>query len=342
MTRWTKIARLAGASLLLFLLFATAPNGLAAGLEEGIAPVKAPAFPADGAWLNSPPLDWQKLRGKVVLVDFWTYSCVNCVRTFPHLVDWYAKYRDKGFMIVGVHTPEFEFEKDPGNVKDALDRYGIRYPVLLDNERTAWNSYNNRFWPAHYLVNREGRVVYEHFGEGEYDVTENNIRALLGLNKMESAARAESPYFYGQTPETYLGFARTENFAGEPEVVRNETGEFAFPAKLARHEWALNGRWKMEAEKITAMENNAALRLNFYSRKVYLVLGSATGMPVNATILLNGKPLASYSGRDAKNGAVRVGRHRLYELIDLQSAGRGELEIRADAGLEAYAFTFGG
>lgn len=311
-------------------------------LENGLDfPYAAPKFAGISAWLNSQPLTMQQLRGKVVLVDFWTYSCINCVRTLPYLTDWDRKYRDQGLVIVGVHSPEFEFEKNIDNVKAAIAHDGIHYPVALDNDLDTWTNFDNRYWPAHYLIDRNGRVVYTHFGEGEYDVTENNIRYLLGLKgNAAPLVVAESRYSPGQTPETYLGYVRAENNAGK--LVRNATHRYAFPSALPANGWALNGKWKVAGEKIVAAEQGAALRLNFKARKVFLVLGTASGRPLQADILLNGKPVAGDAGKDAPAGVVTVARNTLYELIDQHEMKNGVLEIHAQQpGLEAYAFTFG-
>lgn len=313
-------------------------------LEDGLSkPYDAPEFAGIEAWLNSRPLTMESLKGKVVLVDFWTYSCINCVRTLPYITDWDRKYRDQGLVIVGVHAPEFEFEKKLANVRAAIAQHGIRYPVALDNKLATWDNFSNSYWPAHYLINREGKVVYTHFGEGEYDVTENNIRYLLGLKSKAAAIRAEVPAPASeQTPETYLGYARAENFAGTGPVARDAQGAYRFPAALSEDEWALRGQWKVESEKIVAGEAGAALRLNFTARKVFLVLGTATGKPIHVSLSLNGKAVGSQGGKDAPAGVVTVTGNTLYELIDLKNPGNGLLELESDApGLEAYAFTFG-
>lgn len=313
-------------------------------LEHGLSsPYQAPQFADSDEWLNSPPLTMQALRGRVVLIDFWTYSCVNCVRTLPFITGWDRKYRDQGLVIVGMHSPEFEFEKNADNVKAAIAQYGIRYPVALDNHLDTWSNFGNRYWPAHYLIDRDGKVVYTHFGEGEYDVTENNIRYLLGLSGKAAATVAEEPsYAAGQTPETYLGYARAENFGGEERVARDAHKVYRFPPSLPEDAWALNGRWKMESEKIVAGEKGAALRLNFMARKVFLVLGTASGRTLHVTVRLNGKAVSSNAGNEAPAGAVSVRRNTLYELIDQKTPQRGLLEIQCDEpGLEAYAFTFG-
>jgi len=312
-------------------------------LEDGLSfPYDAPKFAGIKTWLNSQPLTMQQLKGKVVLVDFWTYSCINCVRTLPYITAWDKKYRDQGLVIVGVHSPEFEFEKNVNNVKAAIAQHGIHYPVALDNKLDTWSNFDNRYWPAHYLIDRSGKVVYTHFGEGEYDVTENNIRYLLGLKGNASPlAVAQSGYSPEQTPETYLGYARAENYAGN-RVAHDKPHSYEFPTMLATNNWALNGKWKVEGEKIIATDKNAALRLNFKARKVFLVLGSASGQPLKVGITLDGKPLAGNAGKDAPAGTVTVARNTLYELIDQHAMKDGLLEIRAQQpGLEAYAFTFG-
>jgi thiol-disulfide isomerase/thioredoxin len=295
-------------------------------------PYAAPEFAGVEAWLNANPLTMQSLKGKVVLIDFWTYSCINCVRTLPHITDWDRKYRDKGLVIIGVHAPEFEFEKKLDNVKAALAQHGIRYPVALDNKLSTWMNFENRYWPAHYLIDRDGKVVYTHFGEGKYDVTENNIRYLLGL-KNDKTVKAETPISNpDETAETYLGYARASGFGGDKPMAHNREMSYRFPDALAEDEWALSGKWRVDTKKITSGEKGAALRLDFNARKVFLVLGTATGEPVNVTIRLNGETRST----------LTVERNTLYELIDQQMPKNGLLEVTPDApGLEAYAFTFG-
>lgn len=310
-------------------------------LEDGLGvPYAAPQFAGIAAWLNSPPLTMQQLKGKVVLVDFWTYSCINCVRTLPYITAWDKKYRDQGLVIVGVHAPEFEFEKNLANVQAAIAQHGIHYPVALDNNLDTWSNFANRYWPAHYLIDRNGRVVYTHFGEGGYDVTENNIRYLLGLKGAAAPMMAHNAFSPEQTPETYLGYARAESFAGR--ATHDEAHAYRFPAALAQDQWALSGGWKIEAEKIVATGSAATLRLNFKARKVFLVLGTVDGRPLTARVTLNGQPLAGNAGADAPQGVVNVARNTLYELVDQKTLRNGLLEIQAQQpGLEAYAFTFG-
>lgn len=313
-------------------------NGLQDALEN---PYPAPEIAGIQNWLNSNPLTIASLKGKVVLIDFWTYSCVNCTRTLPHIIKWDETYRDKGLAIIGIHAPEFEFEKNAENVQNALKAHNIKYPVALDNKLDTWTNFQNRYWPAHYLIDKSGRVVYTHFGEGNYDKTENNIRQLLGLNKSEKTTSENQSFNRNQTPETYLGFARAKNFASVEKLSKGSAA-FTLPQFLPSDNWALFGKWKIEAEKITTQQAGAKLQLNFTAKKVFLVLGSSSSKPINATLKLNGKSLEKFSGKDVKKNQIIIAKHDLYELVNQDSAKNGLLEITsADAGLEAYAFTFG-
>ena len=298
----------------------------------------APELTGLEGWINSEPLTLASLKGKVVLVDFWTYSCINCVRTLPYLTEWDKKYRDKGLVILGLSAPEFEFEKNADNVRAAVQKNGIRYPVALDNHLATWQAFNNQYWPAHYLIDKEGRVVYTSFGEGDYGVTENNIRFLLGLGDKAAVQADPAQHGSGQTPETYLGIARGER---GPALSRGEA-EYHYPAMLDTHHWALEGRWDAQSEKIVSAAPGASLRFNFHSPHVYLVLGTASGKPLEASVTLDGKPAGTLSGKDAPGGMVTVTGNTLYELIRQPEAASGLLEVKAHAaGLEAYAFTFG-
>lgn len=312
-------------------------------LEDGLpSPYPAPEFSGIKAWLNSPPLTMKSLKGKVVLVDFWTYSCVNCVRTLPYVTAWDRKYRKDGLVIVGVHSPEFEFEKKPENVEAALSRYGIHYPVALDSDLATWQNFSNLYWPAHYLIDREGRVVYTHFGEGDYDVTENNIRFLLGIKGKAAPPAAEAFHAPDQTPETYLGYARADSFAGSKSISRQRAANYRFPGSLPADAWALSGQWEVAPQQIVSKSKGAALRLEFKASRVFLVLGTHDGRPVHATVLLNGTLPGGNSGSDAPGGSLTIRRNALYELIDQKTPARGTIEIRStEPGLEAYAFTFG-
>ncbi len=306
-------------------------------------PYPAPEFVGLQNWINSEPLSMEKLKGKVVLIDFWTYSCINCIRTLPYLTEWDRKYRDQGLVIVGVHSPEFDFERKLDNVKAAVKEYGIHYPVAQDNNFDTWDRFKNRYWPAHYLIDRDGNVVYTHFGEGQYDVTENNIRYLLGIQgKTSISEHDETNRAADQTPETYLGYRRASTFVGNVKVKGDVPMDFTFPEFIPGNDWALKGRWTVEGERIISEEKGAALRLNFKSSKVFLVLGSRSDKPVHVTVRLNGQAVGTYGGKDVVDGTVTVDRNTLYELVNQKSPNNGLLEIESDApGLEAYAFTFG-
>ena len=293
-------------------------------------PIPAPEISTTGEWLNSSPLTSKDLKGKVVLLDFWTYSCINCLRTLPYIKSWYEQYKDKGFVVIGVHAPEFDFEKNKANVEKAIRRFEISYPVVQDNDHLLWNRFSNQYWPAHYLINKQGQIVYTHFGEGNYDVTEKHIRELLDeKGDMSKLSDTLDGYSLNQTPETYLGTARAERFdVKEPLPVDH---------------WLLSGEWSRSAEYSESKAAGAALKMHFRGGKVFLVLGTANGKPTKANILYNGKPTTDVGGKDVKDGVLDITEHRLYELIDLKKNGEGLFEIQASKpGLQAFAFTFGG
>jgi thiol-disulfide isomerase/thioredoxin len=290
---------------------------------------KAPDFSGISHWLNSSPLSIGDLRGRVVLIDFWTYSCINCLRTLPHLEEWDQAYRSKGLVIVGVHTPEFAFEHDLGNVTAATQRLGVRYPVALDNDYRTWNAYSNQYWPAEYLVDQNGDVRHIHFGEGDYDGTEHDIRLLLragGDSHLPAPKRERDTTPTGEiTPESYLGYFRIDRYDGNP-LKADVEANYQLPTTLPRDNFAYGGRWTVESEKIVAGPD-ARLRLHFHARTVNLVLG---GHGVVA-VVVNGK----------MRGAVRVRRDRLYTLVAGKRVADGELDLMFTPGVQAYAFTFG-
>jgi cytochrome c biogenesis protein CcdA/thiol-disulfide isomerase/thioredoxin len=291
----------------------------------------APEFREVTAWLNSEPLSFESLRGKVVLLDFWTYSCINCLRTLPYLRSWDRAYRDDGLVIVGVHTPEFAFERDRGNVEAAVERLEVRYPVALDNAYGTWNAWANRYWPASYFVDRRGHVRFAHFGEGAYEEKEEVIRTLLAEPRLEApvAGDVEAETAMGvETPETYLGYARLANFYGG-EVVPGREAEYSLPESLPPNGLAYGGRWTVEGERIVAGED-ARLRIRYSARKVHLVLGSSSG-PKTVEVTVEGERV----------GSVRVTDDKLYTLASSLRAADRLLELRFEPGTEAYAFTFG-
>jgi cytochrome c biogenesis protein CcdA/thiol-disulfide isomerase/thioredoxin len=306
-------------------------------------PYAAPELQGLAAWINSEPLQLDKLKGKVILIDFWTYSCINCQRTLPYIKSWDQQYRGNGLVIIGIHAPEFEFEKKLENVQKAVEEKDLKYPVALDNKLTTWTNFKNRYWPAHYLIDKTGTVVYEHFGEGSYDETENNIRYLLGLSdKAAKESQVPKQAFMMQTPETYLGQARMKNFQS-PEIIKSDKASiYTFPKYLKPDTWALKGLWKIEPEKITSAEAGAQLQFNFNAKRVFVVLGNQNNKAIRVKVTLNDNQIGTNGGQDLKDGYLDVNSNKLYEIVNLQNGNSGKLGLESEAsGLEAYAFTFG-
>ncbi|HEU5279316.1 MAG TPA: cytochrome c biogenesis protein DipZ [Gaiellaceae bacterium] len=280
------------------------------------------------AWINSQPLQLPKLRGKVVLVDFWTYSCINCLRTLPYLKAWDDRYRSSGFVILGVHTPEFGFEHDLANVRAAVARLGIHYPVALDNRYGTWKAYSNNYWPADYLVDRTGHIRDVHFGEGDYAQTERKIRLVLAedAGPLPAAGNdADRTPRELRTPESYLGYLRIGNYVGSP-LRTDKRASYRFPLFIPKDSFAYAGMWTVQSERIVAGQD-ARLRLRFLARDVHLVLTGHGFVVVRA----NGKLRAT----------VRVNGDRLYTLFTQKRSAEGQLELRFTPGVAAYAFTFG-
>jgi cytochrome c biogenesis protein CcdA/thiol-disulfide isomerase/thioredoxin len=311
----------------------------------------APDFTDTQQWFNTPgqePLSIADLTagGHVVLIDFWTYTCINCIRTLPYVRAWDAEYRDDGLTIVGVHSPEFAFEKDASNVERAIADYGIRYPVVQDNELGTWTAFANQYWPAKYLIGADGRVRYVHFGEGDYETTEKAIRSLLaeaGDNQLGAEARpkgAEAADPDLRTPETYLGLARAQGWVNGPRP-----GFASYdppnPGDLPANAFAYGGDWRISPEAARAESADATVSLRFQARRVFLVLGSPQG-PRRLDVELDGEPIADQAaGDDVSGGAATIGEQRLYRLVDLPEAGDHTLTLRFQPGINGYAFTFG-
>jgi cytochrome c biogenesis protein CcdA/thiol-disulfide isomerase/thioredoxin len=309
---------------------------------------RAPEFTGTQQWFNTPgdrPLSLAELRGQVALVDFWTYTCINCIRTFPYLKAWDERYRDRGLTIVGVHTPEFPFEREADNVAEAIEQNEIRYPVAQDNEYATWNAYANQYWPAKYLIDANGHVRYVHFGEGEYEETEAAIRELLAEagrrpGAAHAEARAETVSALVTTPESYLGSARADRFVNGP--IASGARSFAVPASgVAPDSLAYEGRWRIAPDGATSVKGSR-LHLAFGAQKVFLVLGSRGGVPRQVRLLLDGKPLPQrLAGTDVRDGVATIGGERLYRLVELPRAERHVLSLRFVPGISGYAFTFG-
>jgi cytochrome c biogenesis protein CcdA/thiol-disulfide isomerase/thioredoxin len=314
--------------------------------DQGVAP----DFTGNQMWFNTPgdrPLSLSgALRGHVVLVDFWTYTCVNCVRTLPYLEDWYRRYHRDGFDVVGVHTPEFPFERDAGNVADAIDQFGITYPVAQDNDYATWDAYHNQYWPADYLIDSRGHVRYVHFGEGDYGGAERAIRGLLAQaghapGGGPTRVRAQRPSAGLRTPETYLGAAKAQGFVGDPVTAGTRDYSAVAPSSLEPNALAYGGRWTITSEAATAAAPGAGLELHFTARRVFCVLGSA-GRTRSVRVLLDGRPIPDrVAGDDVHGGVARISRHRLYELVNLPRVGDHVVTLRFDRGVSGYAFTFG-
>ena len=317
--------------------------------EEETVPLNdigvAPEFTDTQDWFNTPgdkPLTMKGLRGKVVLIDFWTYSCINCIRTLPYLNAWNKRYAKDGLVIVGVHTPEFPFEREASNVEAAIKSEGIEYPVVQDNESGTWTAYGNLYWPAEYFVDARGHVRYAHFGEGEYGEKEQVIRELLTeAGHPPGKARADGHGIAAEatvsTPESYLGSGRAENFTNG--LITKGTHDFKL-SPPGENELSYGGEWEITEQPVTA-KKGAKLALNFGARRVYLVLGSP-GKPRRVKVLLDGKPIApADDGADVHNGYVTVTGERLYNLVELPRVEHHVLELVPEEGVQGYAFTFG-
>lgn len=290
---------------------------------------QAPDFKNITAWINTDKnLTMADLRGKVVLIDFWTYSCINCIRTLPQVTSWYEKYKDQGFVVIGVHTPEFEFEKVLANVQTAVKRHGINYPVALDNNFGTWNNYSNHYWPAHYLIDRDGNIRYYHFGEGKYGETENAIAQLLGMGKTVGAADGEADRNV-RTPEIYFGTDRLEYLTRLQSPAKSET-EFYLPRQLESNHFALEGVWKFSPESVELTEGAGLIKMNFFAGTIHMV--AEANKPITVQITVDGK----------KQKPVTIFGSDLYTLFDSTDYAAHEILIEVpEPGLDVYTFTFG-
>jgi cytochrome c biogenesis protein CcdA/thiol-disulfide isomerase/thioredoxin len=308
------------------------------------------------AWLNSTSLTRESLRGKVVLIDFWTYSCINCLRALPYVEAWAAKYKDAGLVVIGVHTPEFAFEKERSNVEKAVLDLKVSYPVAIDSDYKIWQAFNNQYWPGHYFIDGKGRIRHHHFGEGEYEESEQVIQQLLKENGttsllggminvsavgVEAAPGSENV----RSPETYIGYRRAENFASAQPLAQDSRKVYTPRATLSLNQWALGGSWNVSPESAVLQAAPGTVVFRFHARDLHLVLGPAKdGKPVRFRVTLDGTPPGEDHGSDTNvNGNGTVEGHRLYQLI----RQKGALEDRTfqieflDPGVQAFAFTFG-
>ncbi|WP_198083097.1 cytochrome c biogenesis protein DipZ [Variovorax sp. E3] len=333
---------------------------MAAAADKGASalPVEGQGPSLDGAvqWLNSPPLTMEALRGKVVLIDFWTYSCINCLRALPYVQAWAKKYQDKGLVVIGVHAPEFAFEKDIGNVRQAVKDLKVDYPVAVDNNYAIWRAFKNEYWPAHYFIDAQGRIRHHHFGEGEYDKSEQVIQQLLAeagqastpgdLVKVDAqGAQAAADSANVKSPETYIGYERAENFASAGGLVQGKPHAYTVPGQLAANQWALGGDWTVGGQSAVLGKAQGRIAYRFHARDLHLVLGAAAdGRPVRIKVTIDGKPPGEDHGMDVDaQGLGTVSGQRLYQLVRQHGAvadRRFEIEF-LDPGAEAFAFTFG-
>ena len=305
-------------------------------------------------WINSPALSSKSLRGKVVVIDFWTYSCINCLRALPYVEGWAEKYKDSGLVVIGVHTPEFAFEKERANVEKAVRDLKISYPVAIDSDYKIWQAFNNNYWPAHYFIDGKGRIRYHHFGEGEYDESERVIQQLLKENGATSlsagvinvtASGAEAAADNVGSPETYVGYKRAGNFASAEPVAKDSRKTYSPQPRLSLNQWALGGSWKVGEESAVLESLPGKIVFRFHARDLHLVLGpTKNGKPIRFTVKLDGTPPGEDHGADTDaSGAGTVQSNRLYQLI----RQKGPVEDRTfeidflDPGVQAFAFTFG-
>ena len=338
------------------------PSGAAA--QDGNIAISSPLpvegrMPSlDGArqWLNTPPLTSAGLRGKVVLVDFWTYSCINWLRTLPHVRAWAEKYKSQGLVVIGVHSPEFEFEKNADNVRRAVKDMRVDYPVAIDSEHAVWRAFANRYWPAIYLVDAQGRIRHHHFGEGGFERTERALQQLLaeagagaGDGKLVAVdargAEIAADWEQLKSPETYIGRARSERFASDGRATAGKPGVHALPERFRRNDWALSGDWTRHAEFAASNAAGGRIAYRFHARDLHLVMGPATrGSAVRFRVLIDGQAPGGDRGIDVdEQGMGTVTEQRLYQLVRQKGpiADRQfEIEFLAP-GVEAYVFTFG-
>ena len=312
-----------------------------------------PSLDGLGPWFNSPALTDQQLKGKVVLIDFWTYSCINCLRTLPYLKAWDAKYRKDGLVIIGVHAPEFAFERDPANVEKAIADLGVRYPVALDNRYVLWNALHNQYWPAHYFVDAQGRIRYFHHGEGDYAMSERVIRQLLAeaghapagdmAEAKATGTEAGANFSEVRSPETYIGYYRADRFVSPGGLLHDQAKTYV-PAPLSLNDWSLEGSWIDRRQSARSLAPNAKISFRFHARDLHLVLGSATGKPIRFRVTVDGQAPGRNAGVDTDaQGVGMVSGQRLYQLVRQKGPVRDRTFTITfiDPGAEAFSFTFG-
>jgi len=357
-SRWIRIKFAAAVIAALTVGFGVA-NPSPVGAQEAPSIVGSSPLPGlSGAtgWLNSAPLTAKQLKGKVVLIDFWDYSCINCIRAIPYIRAWAEKYKDSGLVVIGVHTPEFDIEKQTSNVQKAVSKFGITYPVAIDNNYAIWNAFHNQYWPAHYFIDAKGRVRYEHFGEGEYDQSERWIQNLLKeANSRPMTASMVGVHGQGveaaadvndvRSPETYIGYARADHFGSPGGIKRDREQSYAEPLHLRLNEWGLSGMWIDHQQVAVLSSIGGKIVFRFHARDLHLVLGpTADGKSVRFRVTIDGHAPGENHGVDTDaqgNGVIRD--DRLYQLVRQKGPVTDHtfaIEF-LDAGVQAFSFTFG-
>lgn len=333
-------------------LLATAPLGASEARATPLASLSGAT-----SWLNTTPLSADALKGKVVLVDFWTYSCINCLRELPYVEAWATKYKPYGLVIIGVHAPEFAFEKNVDNIKKALDRFHITFPVAVDNDRAIWNGFNNEYWPAAYFIGGDGKVQTHHFGEGDYDRSEHLIQSMLRENGAQNVPddlvhptgtgeQAETDLSANLSPETYIGYSRAAHFISTGGAIQDAPNEYVIETKPLLSDWGLTGNWTVGPESARLNKANGSITYRFHARDLHLVMGSTqSNTPVSFKVTIDGHPPGDMHGSDCDaNGVGTVTGQRLYQLVRQSSYSVDDHVFKIEfmsPGVEAFSFTFG-
>ncbi|WP_367160377.1 thioredoxin family protein [Kozakia baliensis] len=317
---------------------------------------RMPSLSGATHWFNSPPLTTQALRGKVVLVDFWTYSCINCLREMPYIRAWAEKYKNSGLVVIGVHAPEFEFEKKTDNIQKAISRFHVDFPVAVDNDRSIWNGFNNEYWPAAYFIDAQGRIRHHHFGEGGYATSERIIQTLLTeagaknvptslVNVSASGEQAEADMNNVGSPETYIGYARARNFISTGGAVQDSANDYVLQGTPELNQWGVTGNWTVTDEHATLNAQGGGITYRFHARDLHLVMGPGpNGKPIRFRVTIDGRTPGMQHGTDIdEQGNGTVTSQRLYQLVR-QTGPITDHTFHIeflDPGVQAFAFTFG-
>ena len=354
--RWLCVAAIVGMGALFGIIGCSAQQVRHSVFPSLFSEGELPSLDGATTWLNSPPLTASSLRGKVVLVQFWTYTCVNWLRTLPYVRAWAEKYKDRGLVVIGVHTPEFSFEKNLDNIRRAANDMMVNYPIAVDSDYAVWNAFDNHYWPALYFIDAQGRIRHHQFGEGEYDQSEMVIQRLLAeagssnlgddlVSVDPQGAEVAADLGSLKTPETYVGYGRAEDFSSPGGTAGDQSHVYALPGQLGLNQWALSGDWTVRSESAALNQANGRIAYRFHARDLNLVMGPATkGTSVRFRVLIDGKPPGAAHGVDVDaQGNGTATEQRMYQLIRQQKPivdRQFEIEF-LDPGVEAFDFTFG-